>query len=48
VQRWTGYRTFDVWDMAADAAGVAIGWLLAPPRLPNVLCGVESLLARRR
>lgn len=24
-----GYRTFDVLDMAADAAGVAAGWLAA-------------------
>ena len=46
VQRWTGYRTFDVWDMAADAAGVLVGWLAAPPRLPNLLAGVEKLLLR--
>lgn len=37
VQGWTGYRTFEVADMAADALGVAVGWALAPPRLPNFL-----------
>lgn len=36
-QRATGYRSFEVADMLADALGVAIGWLLAPPRLPNLL-----------
>jgi hypothetical protein len=44
VQRATGYRTFDVWDMAADAAGVLIGVALAPPRLPNFLGAIERLL----
>ena len=28
VQGWTGYRTFDLLDMAADGFGVAAGWLL--------------------
>jgi VanZ family protein len=37
VQRWSGYRTFEVADMVAGAAGVAAGWMLAPPRLPNCL-----------
>ncbi|MDD5329372.1 MAG: VanZ family protein [Sulfuricella sp.] len=43
AQDATGYRTFDVADMLADAAGVALGWLAAPPRLPNLLA-----LAKRR
>lgn len=42
VQGWTGYRTFEVADMVADAAGVAAGWALAPPRMPNVLRGIEK------
>src|SRR5438270_56329 len=29
AQRATGYRTFDVLDMAADAIGVLLGWALA-------------------
>ncbi|HWI13310.1 MAG TPA: VanZ family protein [Burkholderiales bacterium] len=47
VQRWTGYRTFDVWDMAADAAGVLIGIVLAPPRLPNMMYITERVLRLR-
>lgn len=45
VQQWTGYRTCDGADMTANAAGVATGWLLAPPRMPNYLRGLEQLLA---
>lgn len=44
VQRWTGYRTFEAADMLADAIGVAAGWLLAPPRMPNYLQTMEMLL----
>jgi VanZ family protein len=43
VQRWTGYRTFEIADMAAGAVGVAAGWLLAPPLLPNYLRWLETL-----
>jgi VanZ family protein len=46
VQRWTGYRTFEVADMAASATGVAVGWVIAPPRIPNYLHGVERLFQR--
>src|SRR4029079_4971886 len=34
VQGWTGWRTFDYYDMLADAVGIALGWLAAPPRTP--------------
>ena len=44
VQGWTGYRTFEVADMAADALGVAVGWALAPPRLPNFLQRIEKFI----
>lgn len=44
AQRWTGYRTFDIADMAANAAGVVAGWWVAPPRLPNYLRGIEKIL----
>lgn len=47
AQGLTGYRTFDLLDAAANACGVALGWLAAPPRLPNWLERVESLVARR-
>jgi VanZ family protein len=46
AQRETGYRTFEVADMAADAVGVIAAWLFAPPRIPNYLHGVEKLLSR--
>lgn len=46
AQRATGYRTFEVADMVADALGVAIGWLAAPPRLPNLLPWVEKRIAK--
>jgi VanZ family protein len=32
VQGWTGWRTFDYYDMLADAIGIAIGWAAAWPR----------------
>jgi hypothetical protein len=46
VQRWTGYRSFELADMAAGATGVAIGWLLAPPRVPNYLRWLEKVFRR--
>lgn len=44
LQGMTGYRTFDPHDALANALGVALGWLLAPPRLPNFLVRMERLL----
>ena len=29
IQGWTGYRSFEVYDMVADAIGVILGWALA-------------------
>lgn len=46
AQRATGYRSFEIADMVADALGVAIGWLAAPPRLPNLLDWLEKRLFR--
>lgn len=43
AQRASGVRTFEVADMFANSAGVLLGWLAAPPRLPDVL----ALIARR-
>ena len=37
VQGWTGWRTFDYYDMLADAVGIALGWLIASPRTPDLL-----------
>ncbi len=46
VQGWTGYRSFELADMAADSAGVAAGWLCAAPRIPNYLRWTERMLGR--
>jgi VanZ family protein len=48
VQRLTDYRTFEIADMIADACGVLIGWLIAPPRLPSLLALVESRIVETR
>ena len=36
IQCWTGWRTFDYFDMLANCTGVIIGWL-ASKRIPNCL-----------
>ena len=46
AQRATGYRTFDVADMLADAAGVLLGWLLSPPRAPHGIAPLDRAFAR--
>ena len=46
VQLWIGYRSFEVTDMTAGALGVAAGWAIAPPRLPNYLFLAESFWRR--
>jgi VanZ family protein len=38
VQGWLGYRDFEIGDMVADAAGVALGWgaaVIFPIALPG-------------
>jgi len=46
AQGWTGFRDFSLADMVADALGIALGWLLAPPRTPNLLQRASAYLAR--
>jgi VanZ family protein len=46
AQRATGYRSFEIADMLADATGAGLGWLLAPPRLPNFRSWMEKRLSR--
>ena len=48
AQGMTDYRTFDLFDAAANSCGVALGWLLAPPRLPHFLVLAEAFLDRHR
>jgi VanZ family protein len=35
-------RSFEVADMVANAIGIVLGWLVAPPRTRNVLLEVEK------
>ena len=44
AQRWTGFRSFEVSDMAAGIFGVLIAYILAPPRTPNYLVFAERIL----
>ena len=46
LQRMTGYRTFDVADMAANGVGAALGWIFAQTPLRHALEWTERLLAR--
>ena len=44
VQGWLGYRDFEVADMLADGAGVALGWgaaLIFPTALPGAGTGTR-------
>ena len=46
AQSFTGYRTMDMADAAANAAGVMAGWLAAPPRLPSLALRLDQFLGR--
>ena len=46
LQGYTGYRSLELADMAANATGVALGWVSAPPRTPNVLVRIERYMTR--
>jgi VanZ family protein len=46
MQGWTGLRSFSTADMVADGLGVALGWLLATPRTPNLLQRASAYLSR--
>jgi VanZ family protein len=47
AQLFTDTRTFEIADMLADGVGVAIGWLVGPPRTINFLGRVEAVLPRK-
>lgn len=46
IQGMTGYRSTDAADAVANSIGVCLGWLLAPPRLPNFMAFTERFLDR--
>ena len=46
AQSFTGYREASVLDACANSAGVLLGWLLAPPRLPDFLALATRLRSR--
>jgi VanZ family protein len=48
AQGLTGTRTFSIADMGADAAGIALGWLAAPPRGPNLFVNLGRMVADLR
>lgn len=48
AQGLTGYRSLSFVDMAANTGGVALGWLAAPPRMPNAFARVSTVLGRAR
>ena len=47
VQLWIGIRTFEWLDMVSGAAGVLLGCILAPPRIPNLYLQIEAWLSSR-
>jgi VanZ family protein len=44
LQWFSGYRMFEWADMAANASGIVVGWLLAGTRFARTLHWVESKL----
>ena len=44
LQNLTGYRSFDVLDMLANATGVLLGWVAALPRASAVFVRIEKAL----
>jgi VanZ family protein len=46
LQGLGGERQFEVADMIANTAGVAIGWVSGPPRTGNLLSRIESVIFR--
>ena len=48
AQKLLGYRTYDAFDMVANALGVALGWGLALASRGALLARLEAALSRRR
>lgn len=48
IQGATGYRSFELLDMAANAMGVALGWSLAALSGTDLFRRIERLAAKQR
>ena len=48
AQRTTGYRTFDILDMVANAGGVLLGRLAVETPLAGLLAALDRLMVRLR
>lgn len=48
IQGATGYRSFELLDMGANALGVAIGWGVAVLTGPDLMQRIERVTAKRR
>ena len=48
IQGATGYRSFELLDMGANALGVAIGWGVAVLTGPELMQRIERVTAKRR
>jgi VanZ family protein len=46
MQRWTGHRFFEIWDMAANGIGVLGGLLLAQTPLGRLFVWIEVMLRK--
>lgn len=46
LQGFTGFRSYDVADMAANASGVLLGWLVGQTPLKRLLHWLEALYGR--
>jgi VanZ family protein len=44
IQRYTGYRVWDLWDIAANTAGVVIGLSMVRSALPNGIAFADRCL----
>ena len=44
VQLWIGIRTFEWMDTASGAAGVLLGLIMVPSRMPNLYRWIEARL----
>lgn len=42
AQGLTDYRVMSLADAAANSAGIALGWLAAPPRSPNLYAWIHA------